>query len=61
VERVALFLQECIDEVQQAIDRGMTREEAAQMISFENRLPTIHPGAEQQRKNVLRLYEMLSQ
>jgi cyclase len=61
VERFAEFLQECIAEVQQAIDRGMGREEAAQRISFENRLPAIHPGAEQQRKNVLRLYEMLSQ
>ena len=61
VERFGVFLQECIAEVQRAIDRGMTQEEAAQRISFENRLPAIHPGAEQQRKNVLRLYEMLSQ
>jgi cyclase len=59
VERFAEFLQKCIAEVQQAIDQDMGREEAAQRISFENRLPAIHPGAEQQRKNVMRLYEML--
>ena len=61
VERFAAFLQECIADVQRAIDLGMTEQEAAHRISFENRLPAIHPGVEQQRKSVLRMYEMLSQ
>lgn len=54
------FLDGCIEEVRQAIQRGWTPEEAAERISFESRLSAIHPGLEQQRKNISRLYEMLA-
>ena len=54
------FIQGAIDTVRQAIDQGMSKEEAAERISFEGLRPARHPGTEQQQMNVLRLYEMLS-
>ena len=54
------FLRGVIDTVRKAIDQGMSREEAAEKISFEDQRPARHPGAEQQRINILRLYDMLS-
>ncbi len=60
VREFSAFIQGAIDTVRQAIRRGMTREEAANTISFESLRPARHAGEEQQRLNVLRLYEMLS-
>ena len=66
VREFRLFIQECIDLVRDAIKQGMSKEQAADKISFEELYPrqqsgsAVHPGREQQRKNVLRLYEMLS-
>ena len=56
------FIEECIDAVGKAITQGMSKEEAADRISFESEAYplTLHPGPEQQRDNVMRLYEMLS-
>ncbi|MFC1914125.1 MBL fold metallo-hydrolase [Chloroflexota bacterium] len=60
------FIQKCIDMVKEAIKQGMTMEEAAARLSFEKLYPgpgrgsAVHPGAGMQRKNVMRLYEMLS-
>ena len=64
--RFRLFLQQCINMVTDAIKKGMTKDEAADKLSFEDLYPgkgyglAVHPGPEQQRRNVLRLYEMLS-
>jgi len=55
-----LFIQQCINIVTEAIKQGMSKEEAADKISFEALCPAVHPGPEMQRRNVLRLYEMLS-
>lgn len=55
------FLQTGVDEVAAALARGWSREEAAERIEFEDRLEPRHPGREQQRKNVLRIYDMLSE
>ena len=66
VTEFRLFIEECVDMVKDAITRGMSQEEAASKISFEDLYPKdhsalpVHPGAEQQRLNVLHLYEMLS-
>ena len=60
IHEMAKFIQECIDKVRKAIDQGMSEEEAANTISFEQALTAIHPGVGQQRSNVIRLYEMLS-
>jgi cyclase len=54
------FVEKCIEIVRQAIQQGMSKEKALDTISFENLFPAVHPGAEQQRYNVARLYEMLS-
>jgi glyoxylase-like metal-dependent hydrolase (beta-lactamase superfamily II) len=67
VRECHLFLQRCIDMVTEAIERGMSKEEAADTISFEAFSPgkrrglAVHPGSAMQRLNVFRLYEMLSQ
>ena len=61
VRNFRLFIEECLRVVNDAIQRGLSKEEAARSISFENLLPAVHPGAEQQRFNVMRLYEILSQ
>jgi cyclase len=54
------FIEEYVESVREAIRKGMSKGEAADRISFEERYPAVHPGAEMQRMNVLRLYEMLS-
>lgn len=54
------FIQKCIDIVNDAIGRGMSKEEAGSRLSFEELYPPIHSGSWYQRMNVLRLYEMLS-
>jgi len=65
-QRFRLFLQQCINMVTDAIKKGMTKDEAANKLSFEDLYPgkgrglAVHSGPEQQRRNVLRLYEMLS-
>lgn len=56
----AKFLKGVIDSVKQAIKQGISKEEAADTMSFEGRLPARHPGEEQQRLNIIRLYEALS-
>ena len=60
VQEFRLFIEKCIDMVREAIKQGMSKEEAADRISFEEFYPPVHPGPEMQRMNVLRLYEMLS-
>ncbi|MFC1963771.1 MBL fold metallo-hydrolase [Chloroflexota bacterium] len=64
VRQFRLFLQRCIDIVRDAIKKGMTKEEAAARLSFIDLHPgrnqPVHPEVEQQHRNVLRLYEMLS-
>jgi len=60
VRKFTPFLQGVIDTVREAIDRGISKEEAADTISFEERLPSRHPGEDQQRMNIMRLYETLS-
>ena len=55
------FIETCIDMVRNAIKTGMTSEEAAASISFENLYPAVHPGPQQQRFNVLWLYKVLSE
>ncbi len=56
------FIEECVSVVRGAIKQGMSKEEALASITFDTRryLPTLHPGREQQRQNVERLYDMLS-
>ena len=60
------FLENCIAMVQEAMKKGMSEEEAASTISFEGLDPgagniqAVHPGTAMQRRNVKRLYQMLS-
>jgi len=66
VSQFRQFIEKCIDMIREAIRRGMTKEEAANHLSFESLYPgdrchpAVHPGSAMQRRNVLRLYEMLS-
>ena len=66
VREFRLFIEKCIAIVREAIKQGMSIEEAADKISFEelypgkNRGVAVHPGPETQRSNVLRLYKRLS-
>lgn len=60
IQQFRLFIQECIDIVGEAIRKGMSKDQAANEISLEQLYPAIHPGQEQERMNILRLYEMLS-
>ena len=60
VREFTLFLQKCIDKVNEAIKTGMSKEEAVDKISFLELLPAVHPDPRMQRRNVARLYEMLS-
>jgi hypothetical protein len=60
------FIETCIEMTRTAIQQGKSKEEAAGAISFEELYPVnrchraVHPGGAMQRRNVLRLYEMLS-
>ena len=60
IQEFRLFIQNCIDMVRDAIEKGMSKEQAADTISFEGVYPSVLTGPEAQRMNVLRLYEMLS-
>ena len=60
VREFTAFLQKCIDKVNEAIKTGMSKEEAIDKISFLALLPAVHPDPGMQRRNVARLYEMLS-
>jgi len=60
VREFRLFIEKCLDMVSEAIRQGMSREEAGARITFESLYPAVHPGADQQRLNVLRLYDVLS-
>ena len=55
------FIQQCIDRVRDAVKKGMSKEEATARISLPDSYPALHSGPWQQRMNVLRLYEILSQ
>jgi cyclase len=54
------FIEDAIDVVRDAASKGMSKEEAADKISFENLRIPVHPGPVMQRMNVMRLYEMLT-
>lgn len=56
------FIEECIEVIRKAIRQGMSKEEAAERISFATAAypPALHPEPEWQRNNIRRLYEMLS-
>ena len=66
VQRFRKFIETCIEMTTSAIGKGMTKDEAADRISFEALYPghrcgtAVHPGAAMQRRNVMRLYDMLS-
>jgi len=62
VQGFRTFIEECIAAVRQAMEQGMTKDEAAERISFETEAypPALHPGRESQRDNVMRLWEMLA-
>ena len=60
----AKFIQDCIDAVRPAFDRGWTREEAVERVSWPDYLP-VEPGTEEmarqlKRLGILRLYDVLS-
>lgn len=61
-----MFFEQCLDLVRDAIDKGMSRDEAANRLSFEHLHPghgevqAVHPGPAQQRLNVTRLYDALT-
>jgi cyclase len=59
VREFRLFLEKCLDLVKEAIKKGLSKEEAMAGISFEGLYPAVHPGPEQQRLNVARLYDAL--
>ena len=60
VQEVGKFIRECIAAVRKAINQGMSKEEAAKRIKFEEDRTANFPGPAQQRINILRLYEILS-
>jgi glyoxylase-like metal-dependent hydrolase (beta-lactamase superfamily II) len=60
VQEFRSFIEECIKRVREAIHKGMSKEEAANQISFLDLYRAIHPGPWQQRMNVLRLYEKMT-
>ena len=60
LRRFVPFIQGAVDTVREAIQQGVSKEEAAAKISFEKYMPPRHPGAEQQRMNIMRLYDLLS-
>lgn len=66
VKEFRQFVETCIKMVKDAIKRGLTKEQAAKELSFEKLYPknpdasAVHPGPDQQRFNVERLYDMLA-
>ena len=61
IKEISSYIQEWIDAVKFAIDRGSSKEEAMNSISFLERYP-MHSGSsgtELQRRNVSRIYELL--
>jgi cyclase len=60
------FIEKCIEMTRTAIRKGQSKEWAVDTISFEELYPAdrcrkaVHPGLGMQRRNVSRLYEMLS-
>jgi len=66
VREFRLFLQKCIKIIRNAIRQGLSKEEAADNISFDELSfakhmgKAVHPGKVMQRRNVLRFFEMLS-
>jgi cyclase len=60
VQEFRLFIQKCIEIVNGAIQSGMSKEEAADRLSFLDFCVPVHPGPWQQRMNVLRIYEELT-
>jgi len=66
VTRFRRFIETCIEMTRDAMKKGMSKEEAVDKLSFESLYPAdrclqaVHPGGGMQRRNVLRLYEMLS-
>ena len=66
VQKFRHFIETCVGMTRKAIRQGMSKEEAADQISFEALYPgdrcgrAVHPGSAMQRRNVLRLFEMLS-
>ncbi len=59
VQEFRYFIEKCVERVREAVQKGMSREEAADRISFLDLCTPIHPGPWQQRMNVLRLYDQL--
>ena len=66
VRQFRRFIETCISMTRGAIQQGKSKEDAAAAISFEELYPVnrclraVHPGGAMQRRNVLRLYEMLA-
>jgi cyclase len=66
VREFRLFIETCVNLVNEAIKQGLSAEETADKLNFEGLYPSdrsvqaVHPGKEMQRRNVLRLYETLS-
>jgi len=60
VEAFAAFLRHCVETVQDAARRGLSRNEIIDTLEFEDLLPARHPGREQQCKNVARIYDMVA-
>lgn len=68
VRKFRQFIEKCVDTTREAIERGMSKEDAVDQISFEGFYPgkehcgeAVHPGKAMQNRNVQRLYEVLSQ
>jgi len=61
VQEFRSFIEQCVEMVRESIQRGMSKEEAANRISFKDFYIPIHPGPWQQRMNVLRLHEKLTE
>jgi len=59
IQEFRSFIENCVEMVRGAIQKGMSGEETADRISFLDLCIPIHPGPWQQRMNVLRLYEKL--
>lgn len=63
LRKFRLFIEKCVAMVKDAIKQGLSAEQAASKLNFEELYTAgmaVHPGADMQRRNVLRLYKMLS-